>query len=398
MNREDKKLRHHFEKHERYVTAKSRKKAAQVRKSMAKKKGARTKFDHRRWETSGETSPSFEKRRRQLSLDALANPTPAPEPDDAAEAAMRDGLLISITRRIASVLAEGGLVECLLPSRLAATQQSEIAVGDRVRWLEKEDGSRWIHSVLPRATYLARPDPHYEHMQRVIAANVDVVVNVVSVKYPPLRPRLIDRYLIAIMQGGATPLICVNKIDLESDEELADELACLEAYAEFGVEYVLCSTKTGQGIATLASRLRGRCSVFVGHSGVGKSSILRSIVDLDTASVVDASTIRTGAISEAHGTGTHTTRLATLYDLGGGTAIIDTPGIREFGLMKLDVETLKSYFPEFDDLAIDCRFNDCSHTHEPECAVKDAVEADDVSEGRYETYLRLMEELREQGT
>jgi ribosome biogenesis GTPase len=235
-------------------------------------------------------------------------------------------------------------------------------------------------------------------MQRVIAANVDVVVNVVSVKYPPLRPRLIDRYLIAIMQGGAKPLICVNKVDLAGDEELADELACLEAYAEFGVDYVLCSSKTGLGIETLASRLRGRCSVFVGHSGVGKSSILRSIVRLDESSAIDAGAIRTAAVSEAHGTGVHTTRLATLYDLGGGTSIIDTPGIREFGLRDLDVDTLKSYFPEFDELAVDCRFNDCSHTHEPGCAVKSAVEDEEISEGRYDTYLRLMDELKESET
>jgi ribosome biogenesis GTPase len=396
MNREEKKLRHLLEQGARHATEKARKKASQIRKSMGKKKGGRDKFDHRRWEAAGEAAPSYEKKRRLVSLDTIAGQVPAPEPDPVADAAMRDGTLISITRRTASVLASEEIVECLLPSRYAATQQTDIAVGDRLRWWEKEDGSRWIHTVLPRTTFLARPDPHYAHMQRVIAANVDVVVNVVSVKYPPLRPRLIDRYLIAIMQGGAKPLICVNKVDLASDDELADELACLEAYAEFGVEYVLCSTKTGLGIATLESRLRGRCSVFVGHSGVGKSTILRSIVKMDESSEIDTNAIKTGEVSEAHGTGTHTTRLATLYDLGGGTSIIDTPGIREFGLMELDVETLKSYFPEFDELAVECRFNDCSHTHEPGCAVKGAVESDEISEGRYDTYLRLMDELKEQ--
>jgi len=396
MNREEKKLRHHFEHAARQATEKARKKASQIRKAMGKKKGGRDKFDHRRWEAAGEASPLREKRRRLVSLDTIAGQVPAPEPDPVAEAAMPDGILISITRRTARVPACQEIVAGRLPSRYAATQQTDIAVGDRLRWWEKEDGSRWIHTVLPRTTFLARPDPHYAHMQRVIAANIDVVVNVVSVKYPPLRPRLIDRYLIAIMQGGAKPLICVNKVDLASDEELADELACLDAYEDFGVEYILCSTKTGLGIATLESRLRGRCSVFVGHSGVGKSTILRSIVKLDESSEIDTSAIKTGVVSEAHGTGMHTTRLATLYDLGAGTSIIDTPGIREFGLMELDVETLKSYFPKFDELAVSCRFNDCSHTHEPDCAVKAAVEDEAISEGRYDTYLRLMDELGEQ--
>ncbi|MGK2858824.1 MAG: ribosome small subunit-dependent GTPase A [Thermoanaerobaculia bacterium] len=396
MNREEKKLRHFFEELGTHDTAKSRKKALQVRKAMTKKKGGRDKFDHRRWETAGEVSPSYQKRRRQITADALATPLPAAETDPVVEAALRDGTLISITRRIGSVLVGREIVECLLPSRMAATQQTDVAVGDRVRWWEKDDGSRWIHSILPRRTFLARPDPHYAHMQRVIAANIDVVVNVVSVKFPPLRPRLIDRYLIAIMQGGAQPLICVNKSDLLEGDELREELACLDAYSEFGVEAILCSTKSGAGIGDVIDRLRGRCSVFVGHSGVGKSTILQSIVTLEKDTGIDIAMIKTGAISEAHGTGTHTTRLAALYDLGGGTSIIDTPGIREFGLWALDVETLKSYFPEFDELAIDCKFRDCIHTHEPDCAVKDAVEAGEMSEARFDTYLRLMEELQEQ--
>jgi ribosome biogenesis GTPase len=397
MNRDEKKLQHHFREHRQFEQEKARRKAAKISKAMGKKKGGREKFDHRRWETAGELAPSFLKRRRQGAIEASPAPQPAAEPDLAVDAKLRDGTLVSITRRYGSIVSMGELVECMLPARLAATQQTDIAVGDRVRWWIKDDGSRWIHSVLPRRTFLARPDPHYAHLQRVIAANVDVVVSVVSVKFPPLRPRLIDRYLIAIMQGGATPLICVNKTDLLEGDELREELACLDAYAEFGVEAILCSVKSGEGIGRLTDALRGRCSVFVGHSGVGKSSILRAIVGVEKSSGVDAESIRTGDVSEAHGTGTHTTRLAELYDLGGGTSIIDTPGIREFGLWALDVETLKSYFPEFDELAIDCRFNDCSHTHEPDCAVKDAVEQDEISEARFDTYVRLMEELEEQG-
>ncbi len=295
------------------------------------------------------------------------------------------------------MLESGAEVKCFLPARLAAAQHSEVAVGDRVLFAEKDDGSLMIHSVEPRVTFLARPDPHNALKRRVIAANVDYVVNVVSVKSPPLRPRLIDRYLIATTDGGATPVVCVNKIDLLAGEELAQELAELDVYRELGLTIVRCSVVTGEGLDALHDAISGGTSVFVGHSGVGKSSILKALLDHLHVDHIDADAIRTAGVSSASGTGRHTTRMSALFDLGNGTTIIDTPGIREFGIWNLDAEALRGYFAEFDDLAVQCRFNDCTHTHEPRCAVKEAVEAGELPGARFETYLRLMEEIESGG-
>ena len=365
---------------------------------MGKKSGGREgKFDARRWEDS-EDAPSYEKKRQTpLAPDTkpAAEARPETEETQLTLTGLREATVISTTRRICSVVAEDEILDCYLTSRLAAVQQSEIAPGDRVLFGTKDDGNRMIQSALPRKTFLARPDPHNARKQRVIAANIDTVVNVVAVKNPPLRPRLIDRYLIAIMEGGAKPIICVNKIDLLNDDALREELRCLDVYRDLGIETVLCSIEDGRGLDELMSKLRGGTSVFVGHSGVGKSSILKKLVT--SIDGEGGGEIKTGAVTAKQGTGRHTTRQATLYDLGEGTAIIDTPGIREFGLWNLDEETLRSYFPEFDELAGDCRFNDCSHSHEPDCAVKAAAEAGSISKARLETYHRLRDELREQG-
>jgi ribosome biogenesis GTPase len=279
--------------------------------------------------------------------------------------------------------------DCLVPPEIATRQKSMLTVGDRVV-IEPADGGKWrIRAVLPRRTVLARPDPLNAHLQRLIAANVDVVVNVVSLRSPPLRPRLIDRYLIAIQRGGAQPVIAVNKIDLVPAEERTRELAALAPYASLGVPIIGCSTESGEGIAALRATLEGRTATLVGHSGVGKSSILNALDErLD---------ILTGGLHAKRGTGRHTTTSSTLHDLGGGTFVIDTPGIREFGLSSLNQETLRVYFPELEEASELCRFNDCSHLHEPGCEVKARVESGVIHPARYETYVRLSEDLKEPG-
>ncbi len=398
MNREEKKLMRLMQELGAYQKTKERKKAAQVRNAMVKKGSGRPgKFDGRRWEDARDTAPSYQKQRRLPSLDEIAKSLETrPASEQAVDESLETATVISVTRRFCSVISGDKLFECFLSAKLASVQQSEIAPGDRVRFEVKDDGSRMIHSVQPRTTFLARPDPHNARRQRVIAANIDTVVNVVSVKNPPLRPRLIDRYLIAITEGGAKPLICVNKVDLIGESELVEELRCLDAYRDLGVETVLCSTRDGRGLDELRARLRGGLAVFVGHSGVGKSTILKRLVHTVEGADIDLDGIRTADVSH-HGTGRHTTRLATLYELGEGTAIVDTPGIREFGLWNLDDETLRSYFPEFEELAVSCKFNDCSHSHEPNCAVRDAARDGRISAARLDTYLRIREELREQG-
>jgi ribosome biogenesis GTPase len=294
-------------------------------------------------------------------------------------------IVISVTSGRCRVFHDGEEKDCLVPPQIATRQKSMLAVGDRVA-IEPADGGNWrIRGVLPRRSVLARPDPLNPHLQRLIAANVDVVVNVVSLRTPPLRPRLIDRYLIATLRGGAQPLIVVNKIDLVPIEERTRELAPLDAYARLDVPIVGCSTKSGEGLDALRALLEGKTGALVGHSGVGKSSILNALDE--------RLQITTGGLHAHRGTGRHTTTSSTLHDLGDGTFVIDTPGIREFGLWKLDRETLRDYFPEFEEPSASCRFNDCTHLHEPDCAVKAAVAAAEIHPARYETYVRLCEDL-----
>jgi ribosome biogenesis GTPase len=193
---------------------------------------------------------------------------------------------------------------------------------------------------------------------------------------------LIDRYLIAIENSRAAPLICVNKSDLLDQSGPPLEV---EIYRALSIPVLLCSAATGQGIEELAVALAGKTCVFTGHSGVGKSSLLNALApDLGLA---------TGAISAAHGRGRHTTTSATLHVLPNGATIIDTPGIREFGLWRVGRDDLRSYFPEMRDLAVFCEFRDCTHTHEPVCAVKEAVERGSIARARYAAYLRIWQTL-----
>lgn len=291
--------------------------------------------------------------------------------------------MISVASGRCRVFRDGREIDCTVPQEIAVRQKSTLAVGDRV--VVAEEGGLWkMTEILPRRSVLARPDPLHRHMQRLIAANIDVVVAVVSVKAPPLRPRLIDRFLIAIQRGEAQPVICVNKIDLLDAAQRDVDMARLATYRDLGVPVIACSTKTGEGLDLLRDELRGKTAALVGHSGVGKSSILNA---LDTRLQLRTREVHKG------GTGRHTTTASTLFDLGDDTYVIDTPGIREFGLWDLDRQSLRDYFPEFEEAAQGCRFNDCSHVHEPQCEVKARVESGEINRARYDTYLRLYEDL-----
>ena len=296
-----------------------------------------------------------------------------------------EGIIISLASARCRVFADGREIDCVIPSEIARNQSSALAVGDRVI-AEPADGALWrVREVLPRRTVLSRPDPQHGHAERLIAANVDLVVNVTSVKSPPLRIRLIDRYLIAIMRGGADVAIAVNKIDLLTDEEREAAMTTLKPYTDMGVALVPCSTRSGEGIDELRAIIAGKTSAFVGHSGVGKSSILNALDE--------RLGIATGDVEKKRGTGRHTTTASTLHDLGGDTYVIDTPGIREFGLWKIKPEELRDYFPDFAEATGYCRFNDCTHMHEPSCEVKERVERGEINPARYDAYVRLHEDL-----
>ena len=341
------------------------------------------------WHAALEPSPA--PRRPGGKIRPIAPPPAAPlEPpagsntsDSAGDPrlALRYGQVVAVASGACTVDSDGESLDCVLPSELARDQRSAVAVGDRAVFTAHGGGAHRLARILPRRTTLSRPDPLNPRLERVIAANIDVAVHVASVVDPPLKPALIDRYLIAIDRGGAEAIICVNKVDLlESDTKRRRELEPLDAYRPLVPVILATSAVTGEGLGELADALAGKTAVVVGHSGVGKSSLLNA---LDP--ILDTATAETSG-----GKGRHTTTRSSLYRLAGGARVIDTPGIRELGLWRLTSDQVRAYFPDFEAAAAACRFNDCSHSHEPDCGVRAAAEAGDLDRGRFETYLRIL--------
>ena len=259
---------------------------------------------------------------------------------------------------------------------LSCRNQLPVAPGDFVALVE---GQR-VKRILPRRTFLSRPDPGNPRVEKVVAANMDIVVVVVAAADPPLHPGIIDRYLIAIERGGADAVICVNKCELAEREAIEQ---ALQPYRGLPAPIVVCSAHRGEGIDELRAILAGKLCAFVGHSGVGKSSLLNAV--LPTAGAA------TGGVSGVTGKGRHTTTRSQIYDLADGARVIDTPGVREFGLWKLDPAEVRLYFHDFDEAAAGCRFSDCTHLHEPDCKVQAEVEAGRIAAVRYKRYKSICE-------
>ncbi len=319
--------------------------------------------------------------------------TPSSRPDAAPPAAPSDsrpagqelrGRVVAVFSGACRVARGDHDFECILPSDIARDQRAAVAVGDDVVFAAHGAGAYRLRRVLPRRTILSRPDPHNPRRERVIAANIDIAVHVASVVEPPLCPALVDRYLIAVERGGADAVICVNKIDLiVDDSERQRQLERLACYRRRVKEILPTSAVTGEGMDALRTLLAGKITVFVGHSGVGKSSLLNAL-----SPGLGAVTARTRA-----GKGRHTTTRSSFYRINGDSRVIDTPGIRELGLWKLTTCELRAYFPDFDQHTADCRFNNCSHSHEPDCGVRAAVDSGGVSQARFDTYLRILDSL-----
>ena len=272
-------------------------------------------------------------------------------------------------------------LRCSLVAQLRRRQQEALAVGDRVLVRDVGDASV-VERVLPRTSQLSRLDPQNPRRERVLLANVDTVVIVVTLAHPPLITGLIDRFLIAIERGRARALICANKIDLCTPAERQVEAAKLDLYRERSVASVLCSATTHEGLSDLRRALEGKLCAFVGKSGVGKSSLLNALLAVDAE--------RVAAVRETDGKGRHTTTRATLHDLEAGTRIIDTPGIRSLGLAAIDAKDVARYFPQIGLWAVGCRFRDCTHTREPDCAVVSAVREGRLAQEHWLGYLRII--------
>jgi len=280
-----------------------------------------------------------------------------------------------------------------------------VAVGDEVRVTDQESGYLIEEVSLRRTKLSRRAAGRRSAFEQVIVANVDLLVIVVSVGEPKLRSGIIDRYIVAAIEGGLEIAIAINKIDAASPEEMDEALYFRDLYREIGYPVHLVSASQGTGIKELKEEIVGKTSVFAGHSGVGKSSIVNAILGREA--------MQTGVLQKKFRRGAHTTAASTLmdvpllkkegvgsiaHDAGGLTYIADTPGVREFANFELRPSDLKFAFVEFQKFQERCAITNCSHIHEPGCAVRQAVEEDKISIDRYTNYQKLFDESKREET
>jgi ribosome biogenesis GTPase len=268
-------------------------------------------------------------------------------------------------------------VKGALKNRASRREVHAVAVGDFVRFRREKDGTGLIEEVKPRRSFLGRSDP-----RRVLAANIDQMVIVVSLQKPRYKLGLIDRYLVAANVGHVPPVLVVNKTDLGPERGIEH---LREVYGGLDLPVIPVSAATGEGLDQFKKHLEGRLTVLVGHSGVGKSSLINALNP-----VLD---LPVGEVSGSTEKGRHTTTWIRLIEVLPGTRIIDSAGIREFKPSDLKIDDLVYHFPEMIAFIDRCRFRNCTHRKEEGCAVRDAVERGEISQARFLSYQRIFDEL-----
>ena len=282
------------------------------------------------------------------------------------------------------VLHDGETVRCRIRGRLrlkGVRSTNPVVVGDEVACEADEGGDYVIADILPRRNYVIRRASNLSKESHIIAANVDQALLMASLRSPETPTEFVDRFLVTCEAYKVPVTILLSKLDLQDAEAVAEFRA---VYEGAGYRVLEVSVREGRGVEEVRELLAGRTTLVSGNSGVGKSTLIQAIdPSLD---------IRTGEISESHHRGRHTTTFSTMYPLAGGGAVIDTPGIKGFGLIDIDEAELWHYFPEMMRVAPACRFYNCTHTHEPGCAVTEAVKAGEIAWPRYESYLKIRDE------
>lgn len=264
-----------------------------------------------------------------------------------------------------------------------------VAVGDHVTIGEPgPDGTAFITAIEPRRNYIIRRASNLSKESHIIAANLDLAMLVVTLAHPTTSTTFIDRFLATATAYSIPALLVINKIDLLTEPEDAELLeAVAYLYKSIGYEVATVSAQTGEGVDELRALLHNRITLVSGNSGVGKSTLINDLIPgLD---------LRTAQISAVHDTGMHTTTFSELFWLPGGGAIIDTPGVRGFGTIDFDKYEVAHYFPELFEISKDCRYGNCTHTHEPGCAVRQALDDQLIAPSRYTSYLSILDDAKE---
>jgi ribosome biogenesis GTPase len=307
---------------------------------------------------------------------------------------LKKGIVIKSTGSWYTVKTEdGSLIESRIKGNLRITgirSTNPIAVGDHVELtVTKEDNNTdsllvgFISKIIPRTNYIIRKSPNLSKESHIIAANIDQAFLIVTVQFPVTTTTFIDRFLVSAEAYRIPCHIIFNKIDLYNEEQTSSMDSLIGIYEAAGYQCLKISATQNIGLDQLKKKMQNKTNVFSGHSGVGKSTIINS--------VQPGISLKTGEISEVHFSGKHTTTNSEMYDLDFGGYIIDTPGIKGFGVLEMEKDEISHYFPEMFKLLDGCQYYNCTHTHEPNCAVKKSVEKGDIAKSRYFSYLGLLE-------
>lgn len=285
---------------------------------------------------------------------------------------------------------DGRQVECKIKGnfRLKGIRSTNpIAVGDRVVIILNQEGTAFISEIEDRKNYIIRRSSNLSKQSHILAANLDQSMLIVTVNYPATSTTFIDRFLASAEAYRIPVKLIFNKIDLYSEEELHYQDSLIHLYTTIGYPCFKVSAEKGDGIEEIKEELKGRITLFSGHSGVGKSTLINAILP--------EFKLRTGEISSYHKKGMHTTTFSEMFPVDSEGYLIDTPGIKGFGTFDMEDEEIGHYFPEIFEVSQNCRYNNCTHRHEPGCAVREAIENHFISESRYHSYLSMLEDKEE---